>query len=92
MTAMGPEAALLSARLAEYRATRLDREAELPAESPMWLEAAVRAGADDDARERESVSLWARLRGAAALGTEGEPGDEVAHSLACLPLRTPARR
>jgi hypothetical protein len=60
---MGPEAAVLSARLAELRAYAIDREAELPYDMPMWVEAAVRAGGPAvEADPVERGGRWARLR------------------------------
>ncbi len=89
MSAMGPEAAILSARLAELHATRVDWDLELPRESPMWVEAAVLAGRDAMREEEGAMGLWARL--ATALRA-GRAAAEPPAPLACLPVRTAARR
>jgi hypothetical protein len=98
MQAMGPEAAVLSARLVELRATYVDWDAELPHDGALWAEAAILAG-ERDAREPETVApelgLWARMR--ARLGRrearrpEPEP-EGTGASLAYLPLRVDLRR
>lgn len=49
--AMGPEAAVLSARLVELRACSLGADREVPADAPMWVEVAVRAARTEDATD-----------------------------------------
>jgi hypothetical protein len=63
--AMGPEAAVLTARLAELRAYTIEGEPEATGDNPLWVEAAVRAGweaagASELLPERERS--WTRVR------------------------------
>ncbi len=80
----GPEAAVLSARLAELRAVRVQAGPEFAEDGGMWVEAAVIAGRT--AKERVPVvgrgTRWERLRAAAGLPTRSAR-DRV--SLAFLP-------
>ena len=97
MQTMGPEAAVLSARLVELRATWVEGDAELPRDGAMWAEAAVLAAERREADERlplERAGAWARLRRALARGGErfAPRGAPTEASLACIPLRAGARR
>lgn len=97
MQAMGPEAAVLSARMAELRATYVDWDAELPRESAMWAEAAIRAAdvaEQDDFPTVERAGVWVRFRAAFARRTPltDVARDDPRAALACLPLRAGVRR
>ncbi len=97
MQAMGPEAAVLSARLAELRATYVDGGTELPLDGAIWAEAAVLAaerGASEELAIDRRTGLWDRLRGAFARRTDRGPATprDTGVSLACLPLRAGVRR
>jgi len=66
--AMGPEAALLSARLAEFRAMREYHGLEMPAETSLYVEACVRRPLGEFPRDggrfaalrRLAARVWAR--------------------------------
>jgi hypothetical protein len=77
MDAMGPEAALLSTRLAAYRSERFAGNLEYPNEHPLYVQASVvsRAG-DSQNRTRRDAShgLWARAAEALRLRAPPEPG------------------
>lgn len=65
MEAMGPEAAMLSARLAEYRATKTWGNLEFPDEDPIYVVASVYAHRGDGVRHGgypRRRPIWARLR------------------------------
>ncbi len=76
---MGPEALLLSARLAEQRSLRVYGDLEMPAESSMYVELCVRAqlkGAVVADAPAGHSGAWARLRALLRRAAKGNgPGD-----------------
>jgi hypothetical protein len=80
MSAMGPEALLLSSRLAEQHALRLYGSLEMPSESSMYVEVCLRSQLPVRAPYRRAEShrsVWARLAArlrtpARAEGREGQ--------------------
>jgi len=80
--ALGPEAAILSARMAEFRALRAYGRLELPHETPMYVEVALRTPLRAARGVRSS-----RLRRDA-----GRLADRLASVLHAMGLRAAGRR
>jgi len=91
---MGPEAAVLSARIAELRAFTIDDAAETVRDAPLWVEAAVLAARDPVFAEEppaERPGAWARLRRALRRG-EGRGERRPTSGVAALALLAHERR
>lgn len=106
MTGMGPEAALLSGRLADHRAARMYGELEMSRESSMYVEVYLQSQLAKARRAhsaRSAPRIWARLlarlRGSprarpAAVAKARDPWlpahDEVARQAAARPISAAA--
>lgn len=80
---MGPEAALVSDRIAELRALGKCAGAVKPRAAVMYAEAAVQAYLEPPAR---SPGAWARLRAALRGRPVAERGGEAAWTVAAAPI------
>ena len=86
MTAMGPEAAMLSGRLAREGSWRTLAALEYAEENPLYVEAAGAAALEGERvadQPRTAVGTWVRLR--AVFHTDGARGP-AARSLSALPI------